>query len=147
MRDKINIFSHKRSASAPIGSSSSRLPATRDESDNRDREHRENEAEERRQRDRVLRDIGGRRSQGAGNGNGDASDSGSRPTSLRSGRRASNAGKGFDDERDLDGEGYFVNYAVDFSFDGRHDKDAWSLHFLCYMGLGLKGIGGAELRE
>jgi hypothetical protein len=62
---------------------------------------------------------------------------------------AQNTGRGqsgFNDDRDLQGDGQFVNFEVDFSFDGRENKNAWSLRFICYMGFGLKGIGGTELR-
>jgi len=111
------------------------------------------EVDERKKRDRVLRRIGGRRGQGEG---------------VEPGREHANEqekagpkghadfsegthvqGEGDKNEHggdDPDG-GEYVNFAVDFSYDGRKNRNGWDLHFLCYIGIGMKGIGGAELRE
>jgi hypothetical protein len=51
------------------------------------------------------------------------------------------------DENDAeDGdEGQYVNLAVDFSYDGRKNRKGWDLHFLIFMGMGIKGLAGFEV--
>lgn len=108
------------------------------------------EVSERRKRDRILRMIGGRRGQGVGMSQGrDSADK------QQGGQQKGHAdfsegthvrGEEQTGDDDQDG-GEYVNFAVDFSYDGRKNRNGWDLHFLCYMGLGMKGVGGAEIRE
>jgi hypothetical protein len=51
------------------------------------------------------------------------------------------------DENDAeDGdEGQYVNLAVDFSYEGRKNRKGWDLHFLIFMGMGVKGLAGFEV--
>lgn len=99
--------------------------------------HRTDEAVTRRKRDRILRRIAGRRGQGVGVDEDDdhralGSDDFVETTAVR------------DAQGDLD-EGQYVNYAVDFSFDGSRNPAGRTLHFLAYIGAGLKGLVGGEI--
>lgn len=51
------------------------------------------------------------------------------------------------DENDVEegDEGQYVNLAVDFSYDGRKNRKGYDLHFLIYMGMGVKGLGSVEV--
>ncbi|KAJ9118636.1 hypothetical protein QFC22_003856 [Naganishia vaughanmartiniae] len=119
-----------------------------------DRDQRIYEVQERRKRDKILRTIGGRRGQGMGasvaqpdsvdetalkpdgaNGQIHAGEVMPELTSVRG------------DENDVEegNEGQYVNLAVDFSYDGRKNRKGYDLHFLIYMGMGVKGLGGVEV--
>jgi hypothetical protein len=110
------------------------------------------ESDQRRKRDKILRRIGGRRGQGVGTSDGQSM--------ARSDQAQSAVGhSGFSEgttvrgeEQDEDGEdkgdgGEYVNFAVEFIYDGRKNRNGWDLHFLAYFGIGLKGVGGTEVRE
>lgn len=102
-----------------------------------DSSHRADEAVTRRKRDRILRRIAGRRGHGVGMDEDDdrgkfASDDFLESTAVR------------DTQTDLD-EGQYVNYAVDFSFDGTRNPSDRTLHFLAFIGAGLKGLVGGEI--
>ena len=51
------------------------------------------------------------------------------------------------DENDaVDGDvGQYINLAIDFSYDGRKNRKGWDLHFLIFMGIGIKGLAGFEV--
>ena len=108
------------------------------------------EVSERRKRDRILRMIGGRRGHGVG-----VSEGRDAAQDQQGGEKKGHADfsegthiRGEEQKGDGDEDGgEYVNFAVDFSYDGRKNRNGWDLHFLCYMGLGLKGVGGAEIRE
>lgn len=111
------------------------------------------EVEERKKRDRVLRRIGGRRGQGVGVESGREHASKQQKAGPKGHADFSEGThiRGEEDETKDDGDdqdgGEYVNFAVDFSYDGRRNRNGWDLHFLCYIGIGMKGIGGAELRQ
>jgi hypothetical protein len=108
------------------------------------------EVDERRKRDRILRMIGGRRGQGVGVSEGRDSAQKQQGGEMKGHRDFSEGThvRGEEDTGDEDQDGgEYVNFAVDFSYDGRKNRNGWDLHFLCYMGIGMKGLGGGELRE
>ncbi|KAG7562247.1 hypothetical protein FFLO_02333 [Filobasidium floriforme] len=106
------------------------------------------EVDERRKRDRILRMIGGRRGQGVGVSEGRDSAQKQQGGEMKGHRDFSEGThvRGEEDTGDEDQDGgEYVNFAVDFSYDGRKNRNGWDLHFLCYMGIGMKGLGGGEL--
>ncbi len=129
---------------------------------NGDGRFRKDEKEERARRDKILRTVGGTRGQGIGVGaarnRGQEGDEGGQfRTGVTSTEKTSVRGDGGGSvrtENDLDEDedeleaGQYVNYAVDFTYDGRKNKGfEHSLHFCIYMGIGLPGFVGAEIRE
>jgi hypothetical protein len=128
----------------PNGTRSRKDPA-------RDAKIRSSEVDERIRRDRILRKIGGRRGQGVGVGPGQDSAQREQKGSLKGHGNFSEGTEIRGDENNEDNDnpdgGEYVNFAVDFSYDGRKNRNGWDLHFLCYTGIGLKGLGGAELRK
>lgn len=119
-----------------------------------DRSQRIYEVEERRKRDRILRTIGGRRGQGMGAFAARSQKTGEtalKPEGvddqMRTGEVMAEGTAVRGDENDAeDGdEGQYVNLAVDFSYDGRKNRKGWDLHFLIFMGMGVKGLAGFEV--
>lgn len=119
-----------------------------------DRSQRIHEVQERRKRDRILRTIGGRRGQGMGAFAARSDKTGEtalKPEGvdgqMRTGEALAEGTAVRGDENDAeDGdEGQYINLAVDFSYDGRKNRKGWDLHFLIFMGMGVKGLAGFEV--
>lgn len=142
MLDKINIFSHKRNSSSASSRPSRETSMRSKASSSYDRQVRQDETAERKRRDDVLQKFN-QRQRGEGPA---AGDSKAGTTDNQADQSSSGRNQGIKDDNDHQGEGRFVNLAVDFGFDGRKKRDMWSLHFICYMGFGVKGLGAAELR-
>lgn len=101
--------------------------------------------DQRKKRDRILREIGGRRGQGVGTDKGhEVADQDQDEGHQGHDKQAEGTNVRGEDNED---GGEYVNFAVDFSYDGRKNRPGYDLHFLAYIGMGLKGLGGVELRE
>lgn len=119
-----------------------------------DRNQRVYEVEERRTRDRILRKVGGRRGQGMGafaardekTGQAALKPKGSN-AELQAGDALAEgtAVRGDQNDAEEGDEGQYINLAVDFSYDGRKNRKGWDLHFLIFMGMGIKGLAGFEV--
>ena len=119
-----------------------------------DRDQRVYEVQERIKRDRILRNVGGRRGQGMGAFAARSEKTGQtalKPegdsAQLQAGDALSEGTAVRGDENDAeDGDvGQYINLAVDFSYDGRKNRKGWDLHFLIFMGMGIKGLAGFEV--
>lgn len=58
-----------------------------------------------------------------------------------------NEGGPHDDRQDDEGEGFYVNYEVSFTYCSTREmsKKGTGLHMLAYFGWGVKGLGGSEI--
>ncbi|KAJ9110691.1 hypothetical protein QFC19_001520 [Naganishia cerealis] len=147
-------ISHTRTASdASLNNGHSRSRSS-DSQQYNDREQRVYEVQERRKRDRILRKVGGRRGQGMGAFAAQPENTGKaalKPVGTSGQMQPGEvqpegtAVRGDENDAEEGDEGQYVNLAVDFSYDGRKNRKGWDLHFLIYMGMGVKGLGGVEV--
>lgn len=143
-----------RSATPASSSSGHNRNRSSDSQQHNDRDQRIYEVQERRKRDKILRTVGGRRGQGMGSFAARPDDTGEaalKPDGtsgqLRAGEVMPEGTSVRGDENAVEegDEGQYVNLAVDFSYDGRKNRKGYDLHFLIYMGMGVKGLGGVEV--
>lgn len=145
---------HSRTSSSISGQLGHARRDSGDSQRHHDRSQRIYEADERKKRDRILRTIGGRRGQGMGAFAARSGETGQTALKPEGSDGQMNAGdvlpegttvRGDENDAEEGDEGQYVNLAVDFSYDGRKNRKGWDLHFLIYMGMGVKGLGGFEV--